>query len=460
MAFGQGMKRNLTELLSDISKGKGPPLIVLHGDDFQVHEAGHRILELLVPEEQRTLNLERFDGRSTSWDQIEAALNTPPLFPGTKTLFIEDAPYFLSRERKGELVDKVLQLWAEEKKDEAARLFLDLIDLEGGTQNPKDKAQIPILEPPTGRPSRISGKEKPSELDDILSYGISRGMDPGQHRTEQKHRLLELLEKGFPPWVVLLISAPHVDKRTRLYRRLEQEGMVLDLSLERERSGRIKREPLAEFLDRHLREAGKKIEPKARSLLMSRAGDELWGIHQEVEKLLLYVGDKPSIKAQDVEEVFSDQAEAWVFDLTASIAKRDTLEALGYLTRLLSQGEPSLKILGTIASDVRRLLTARQLIEGEHSQRWKKGMTFQEFQRNVLSQGTPLITQNPYGDYMSFQRAQPFSSRELLRFLHLIYQTDIRLKSTGKPPRMVMERLILEMCQGREKGNAGHETRM
>ena len=85
-------------------------------------------------------------------------------------------------------------------------------------------------------------------------------------------------------------------------------------------------------------------------------------------------------------------------------------------------------------------------------------MTFQEFQRNVLPQGTPLITQNPYGDYMSFQRAHSFTTGELVRFLHLIFQTDIRLKSTGKSPRIVMERLILEMCQG-EREDAVHEIR-
>jgi len=50
---------------------------------------------------------------------------------------------------------------------------------------------------------------------------------------------------------------------------------------------------------------------------------------------------------------------------------------------------------------------------------------------------------------MSFQKAENFTTQELVKVLHLIYQTDIRLKSTGNPPHMVMERLILEMCQGR-----------
>ncbi len=443
------MKRTLKDFLTEIEKGTAPSLILLHGDDYHVHETSRSLLGALVPEDQRAFNFERFDGRTASWDQIESSFRTPPLLPGTKTIFIENAPYFLSRERNGELAKKVQQLWSEEKKDEAARLFLDLMAQEGWTPNSSDRDR-PRPSGPGAKPSARGngkGKESPGEMDDILAYCLSRGMDPAKHRTAQDHRLLDLLEEGLPSWVVLLISAPHVDKRTRLYRRVEQEGSVLDLSLERERSGRIKKESLADFLDRQIRGSGKRIEPKARNLLMARAGDELWGVHQEIEKLLLYVGEQPWIRAADVEEVFSDQAEAWIFDLTTAVSQRDTLRAISNLARLLFQGEPALKILGTVASDVRRLLTARQFIDGELHGRWKGDMTFQEFQRTVLPKGAPVITQNAYADYMSFQRASIFTSRDLVRFLRMIYQTDIRLKSTGKQPRMLMEQLILEMCQ-------------
>ena len=240
------MKRTLKDFLTEIEKGTGPSLILLHGDDFHLHEAAKSLLSALVPEDQRAFALEPFDGRFASWDQIESVLRTPSLLPGKKTVFVENAPYFLSRERKGELADKVVQLWSEEKKDEAARLLLDLMALEGWSQNPNENDR-------KGPPNRGSGKGRPAEMDEILAYCLSRGMDPAKHRTPQDHRLLDLLEEGIPSWVVLLISASHVDKRTRLYRRVEQEGAVLDLSLERERSGRIKKDNLVEFFDRQVR---------------------------------------------------------------------------------------------------------------------------------------------------------------------------------------------------------------
>ncbi len=454
------MKGNLKGLLSDISKGKDYPFIVLHGDDFQVHDACKAILDVISPTEQRAFNLERFDGRFTPWDQIEAAHKTPPLFPGKKTILIENAPYFLSRERKGELIEKILQLWSEDKKDEAARLFLDFLVLEGVTQEQWNKVQASSSGPQVDRILSGEGKEGNGDLGIVLEYCHSQGMHLSAHRSQERDKILDLMEEGLSPWAILLITAPHVDRRTRLYRRLEEAGAVLDLTLGREKSGRIKPEMLREFLEQRLREAGKRIEHPAREMILARAPAELWAFHGEMEKLLLYVGENPSISAQDVAEAFLDQAEAWIFDLTNSIAERDTIRSLGHLRRLLFQREPPLKILNTIVSQIRQLLTVRHLIEDEMRTRWRKGMSFAEFQRRVLQQGGPFLTRNPYGDYMRFQSAENFTTQELVRYLHLIYQTDIRLKSTGIPPRMVMERLILEMCQGRDERAPRHEDKM
>lgn len=441
------MKRDLETILAEIRAGKVPPLFLLHGDDFRVHEASKALLDLLVPQEDRAFKLEQFDGRSTPWGEIEASLMTPPFLPGRKAVVVESAPYFYSREHKGELGEKVLRLWGEEKREEAARLFLDLLFLEGWTQERWERAQGALS---TAEMAELFGPESPAaakEVETLLAFCRSHGMDLSQPRAGEGHRLLDLMEKGLPPWGILLITASQPDRRTRLYRALEEKGVVLDLSVERDRSGRINREALADFVDRRLKEAGKRIEPKGKEMILARSGEEIWAVHQELEKLLLYVGAEPRIKTEDVEEVFLDRGEAWVFDLTAAIAERDSMRALGQLARLLSQGEHPLRLLGTIASEVRRLIAARHLIEGEMRHRWERGMSFPQFQRMAHPQGAPLLTRSLYGDYLSLRRAENFTNQELLRYLEWIFETDVRLKSTANPPRLVMERLILKMCQ-------------
>ena len=439
------MKQELEAVLAEIRKGEEPSLLLLHGDDYQVHAASKALLDLLVPPERRAFNLEQFDGRVAPWDEIEAALMTPPFLPGTKTVLVENAPYFLSREHKGEVGARVLQLWGEGKKDEAAKLFLDLLIVEGWTQERWERSQDSTSGAELAELLGGDGRELKEEVEGLLLFCRNSGMELSQRRGGEGHRLMEFLEQGLPPWDVLLITA-NVDRRTRLYKRFEEKGSVLDLSIGREKSGRMSREALAEFLDQRLKEGGKKIEAQAQGMILARAGAELWAVYQELEKLLLYVGEEPWIKVNDVEEVFLDQGEAWVFDLTKAIVERDSIEALGRLVRLMSQENHPLQLLGVIAGEVRRLLAARQLIDGELRQKWARGMTYPQFQKSVLQGGPPLVTRTPFGDYMAFQKADNFTTAKLLRYLEEVYQADIRLKSTGHPPRMVMERLILEMC--------------
>ena len=440
------MKQELEAVLAEIRKGEEPSLLLLHGDDYQVHAASKALLDLLVPPERRAFNLEQFDGRVAPWDEIEAALMTPPFLPGTKTVLVENAPYFLSREHKGEVGTRVLQLWGEGKKDEAAKLFLDLLIVEGWTQERWERSQDSTSGAELAELLGGDGRELKEEVEGLLLFCRNSGMELSRRRGGEGHRLMEFLEQGLPPWDVLLITA-NVDRRTRLYKRFEEKGSVLDLSIGREKSGRMSREALAEFLDQRLKEGGKKIEAQARGMILARAGAELWAVHQELEKLFLYVGEEPWIKVKDVEEVFSDQGEGWIFDLTKALAERDSVAALSHLLRLLSQGHHPLALLAPIASEVRRLMAARQLIEGELRERWKAGMSYPQFQKSMLHDGAAPLPGNPYFVYMSFKSADNFTLKELVRYLGLLYQTDVRLKSTGHPPRMVMERLILEMCR-------------
>jgi len=320
----------------------------------------------------------------------------------------------------------------------------DLLLLEGWTQERWEGLKGPSS---AGRLAALLGgeeKEVVEQVEALLAFCHAGAMTLTRPKEGEGQRLMELLERGLPPWDILLIIASQVDRRTRLYKGFEEKGWVLDLTVEKER-GRISRELLAEFLDRRLKEVGKRVEAQAREMILERAGEELWAVHQELEKLFLYVGAEPWIRAQDVEEIVLDQGEGWVFDLLRSMAERKPVEALRHLARLLSQGDHPLKLLGTIVGEVRRLLAVRQLIENELSGTWTKEMSYPQFQREVLQNGPPAA-QNPYRYYMTFKNAENFTTGELLRALEWIHRTDQRLKSSGQPPRIAMERLILEMC--------------
>ncbi|MFZ1991516.1 MAG: DNA polymerase III subunit delta, partial [Alphaproteobacteria bacterium] len=393
----------------------------------------------------RSFNLERFDGRAVTWDRLEASLLTPPFFPGKKVLWVENVPYFFSREQKGELGEQVLRLWSEGKKDEASKLLLDLLAVEGWTQEQWD--QLESLS--SGPFIDLLDLERPdarNEAEALLTYCRSRGMNLSARRGAEDQRLAEWLERGLPDGNFILLTAVQVDRRTRLYKRIEEIGAAFYIGVDRDRSGKVNRETLTEFIIQRLRKDGKTLDSQARELILIRASDDLRRLSQELQKLALYVGDRTSIRAEDVTAIFTDEGAEWIFDLTKAIGDREAVAALAHLGRLIAQGEHPLKLLGMIAGEVRRLFSARQLLENELRGCWRRGMTYAQYQQSVIKQRVPMLTRNPYVDYMCFQRADKFSIGGLRRYMDEIYAAELCLKSSGANPRLVMERLILEMC--------------
>ncbi|HWP23527.1 MAG TPA: DNA polymerase III subunit delta [Candidatus Binatia bacterium] len=441
------MNRDLTKLLSDIKGGRGPELLLLFGDDLPVEQTAKAIVDLLVPEDRRGFNLERFDGRVASWEQIEAALMTPPFLPGKKVLWVQNAPYFFSKEQKGELSEKILELWREGRRDDAVKSVVELLVLEGWTQEQWERLDGAAAKSFASL-FDSDAADRQEIADALLAYCKNRDLDLTRHRGGEGHRLMGLLDQSLPEWSFLLLTAEQVDRRTRLYKRFEQAGAALYLGLERDQKGKLSRENLLAFIHEQLARSGKSLEPRAREMLVERASGDLRGLKQELDKLVLFAGDRASIRAGDVEAVVTDRGEGWIFDLTRAIAERDAAAALGQLARLLSQGDHPLRLLGTIASEVRRLLAARQLLDTDLAKRWRRGMSYAQFQQAVLRQGEPLLTRNPYADYMCFQRAERFSLDELRAWMESLFEADLRLKSSAGQPRLVMEKLVLDMCLG------------
>jgi len=86
-------------------------------------------------------------------------------------------------------------------------------------------------------------------------------------------------------------------------------------------------------------------------------------------------------------------------------------------------------------------------------------MTYPQFQQTVLKQGGSLLGgRNPYGDFMCLQRAERFSLVELSSFMQRLFEADLRLKSNAGQPRIVLEKLFLDMCLGAPKRSSRRES--
>lgn len=108
------------------------------------------------------------------------------------------------------------------------------------------------------------------------------------------------------------------------------------------------------------RERGMVISQQAIELLKELVGSDLQVLSSEVEKLYLYKGHG-IVGLEEVEAVVSDFRLRSAFEVVEALEKGDVAKAFLVLEKLLSQGEPVLKVLGAIAWRIRE-----RIKKGDH----------------------------------------------------------------------------------------------
>jgi DNA polymerase-3 subunit delta len=179
-------------------------------------------------------------------------------------------------------------------------------------------------------------------------------------------------------------------------------------------------------------EMDKEISNEAVEYLQEATGRDLQGIHNELFKISLYVGDKKRIELHDVEGIVSELKVASIFELTKALGEQDVKRALRTFGKIWESGEHYLKILGMITRQFRYLIITKEVIE--------KGGSEHDIRRG-------LQLSNPYFVKELSTQAKSFSSEALQSILVSLLETDMSLKRSSLPRRLLLEELIIKLCK-------------
>jgi DNA polymerase-3 subunit delta len=163
------------------------------------------------------------------------------------------------------------------------------------------------------------------------------------------------------PSAVLVVSGERLppavggtDRGARLSNAVKKVGLVLKLDGEGV-------DPLG-FAAEHARSLGVTIDRGAAGELVALAGGELSAIAGDVQRCADFVGAGGCITPSVVNEVCVLTADASVWALTDAILARDRGAALDTAHRLLQEGEPPLKLFGSIAWQLRQVLLVQDAV--------------------------------------------------------------------------------------------------
>lgn len=88
---------------------------------------------------------------------------------------------------------------------------------------------------------------------------------------------------------------------------------------------------LPEWVNTYVKGLGYTISPKANALIVDHIGNDLSRIKNEIDKILINLGDRKSITEEDVENYVGISKEYNVFELQAAIASKDLGKAISII---------------------------------------------------------------------------------------------------------------------------------
>ena len=214
---------------------------------------------------------------------------------------------------------------------------------------------------------------------------------------------LEDYVKAPEPQTTLIFVAADVDRTRRLYKALQKQATIVECwGLRGSKDAKVDLRQVARQAEQLVRQAaadaGQQIDPAAARLVAERAGTDIARLRGDVDRLLLYAAGKPRITVADAQEIVTAETAQDDWAVTNAIQRGDAATALRQLGLSLESGAVPFMILGQLAWFVREKL--------------------------------PML-----------------DARRVRPAIEALFRTDLDLKSSAGDHRVLLERLVVELCE-------------
>jgi DNA polymerase-3 subunit delta len=245
------------------------------------------------------------------------------------------------------------------------------------------------------------------------------------------------------PDAVLILIADHISIPSDLRRmdmtdkeRYERIRETLGEHLAVIEFARVEEGEAIKWLNETAAQHSTKIEPEAARELVDSLGSDMMMISNELEKLLLYVGEKKRITLGDVETMVLAAKQRTLYELTDALSSNQRARSLEILDAMLSTGDGDEAAIGYLYMLAR---TFRQmLVILERNVRDTRTLY------QVLWQGFRIP---PFAADDVIRQARRYRSRrELTRAIRLIARADAALRTNPVSKRFVLENLVLDLA--------------
>jgi len=221
--------------------------------------------------------------------------------------------------------------------------------------------------------------------------------------------------------VCLVFYEEEIDKRLKLVEIIKKNGLVVEFAFQ-------KPAELTKWVVKVFKAFNKDIDMMTASQLVDSSELGMNEILNEINKVVLFVGDRTRVTAKDIEEVCTRSIKGRIFDLTDAIAGKDGSRAIKLLDDMVILKEPIPKILYMITRQFRQILEMKLLME--------KGLS--------VNEAASQMGITPYAAGKVLKQSKSFTVDTLKRAIEQSLELDIAVKTGMINDRIAVELLISE----------------
>ncbi len=264
----------------------------------------------------------------------------------------------------------------------------------------------------------------------------------------------DLLVKGLPTGISLVITASDIDGRKSIVKTIQKNGKVISFKMDPYKAAENQTQAL-NFVLKTASTLNKKIEEDAALLLVEMTSGDCRTIRSELEKLTVYVGDQTNIREEDIRVICSWRPGGVVWDLPDALGERHLGKTLDILEKLLFMGESPIGLLSTIVSRIRLLFFLNLLIEKKLLQPSPYYPSF----KSQIDQLPTWVTENlpqdkklnplashPFVIWKACSGATHYTGQELQSALQSLLECHELIVSSGNDPQNILKDTLVKIC--------------
>lgn len=236
-------------------------------------------------------------------------------------------------------------------------------------------------------------------------------------------KLLEFIDKyDGDNLIIFEVYQNKLDERKKLTKALKKHGQIKKIE-------QMSEEDIKNWIQQQLHENYKDIKQDALNLFIELTGINFNIVQQELEKLMLFIGDRPTINRQDVSMIINRSLEQNVFLLTEYIQKNQKQKAINLVKDLIIMKEEPIKLLALITSNYRLYYQCKILSQ--------KGYSAQQIAKTVNA--------HPYRVKLALGQIRHYQLNDILDIINACAETDYKLKSSYMDKQLILELFILSI---------------